>query len=219
MESISDATLVKGYDYPDKVLKLQVLYDKMQEIGNNVQEYKKSTVLSASISIQEHLSPEQVKLLGLRHKYDNLKAQKEMIKLQQNNLEKQLKENQVKIARQLRKQREFGSNLETMVATYFTVEINLPHNPHFGSILANNEGPCSTQSQTVYFEIPNQAPYQYIRHQVEAIQQNAPTDNNISMRTQYPNARTDVTTGQSSPEVPASQGTPKTQLSSDDTEN
>jgi hypothetical protein len=33
MESISDATLVKGYNYFDKLLKLQGLYNKMQEIG------------------------------------------------------------------------------------------------------------------------------------------------------------------------------------------
>ena len=109
-----------------------------------------------------------------------------------------------------------------MVATYFTVEINLPHNPHFGSILANNEGPRSTHSQTAYFEIPNQAPCQYTKHQVEAIQQNPPTNSNVIMRTQYPNARKNVrpvvTSPQSSPEVSASQGTPKTQLSSDGTE-
>ena len=195
----------------------------MQEIGKNMQEYRKNTVLSATISMQEHLAPERVKILGLRHTYDNLKAQKEIIKLQQDNLEKQLKENRVEIARELQRQKEFCSNLEMMVATYFTVEINLPHNPHFGSILANNEGPRSTHSQTAYFEIPNQAPCQYTKLQVKAIQQNPPTNSNVIMRTQYPNARTNVTpvvtSPQSSPEVSASQGTPKTQLSSDDTEN
>ena len=78
VESISDAKLVKGYNYPDKVLKLQVLHNKMQEIGKKVQEYRSSTVLS-TIAIQEALAPERVKLLDLQHKYDNLKAQKEII--------------------------------------------------------------------------------------------------------------------------------------------
>ena len=48
IESISDATLVKGY-CPDKAIKLQVLYDKMQEIGKNMQEYRKNTVICNNI--------------------------------------------------------------------------------------------------------------------------------------------------------------------------
>ena len=104
-----------------------------------------------------------------------------------------------------------------MVETYFTVEVDLPLNPHLGNILANNynEGP----SQPLYFTIPNQARHHHIKPQMESIQQNPPTDNNIIMRTQYPNDQANVTTGQDSSEVSAPQGTPKTQPLSDDTEN
>jgi hypothetical protein len=152
----------------------------------------------------------------MQHKYDHLKAQKEIIKLQQDSLEKQLKENHAEITREPQKQRDFCSNLEQMVATYFTVEIDLPLSPHLENLLANdyNEGP----SQPVYFAIPNQARHN-IKPQVETTQQDPPTDNNITMRTQCRDAQENLTTGQDSSEVSAPQGTPKTQSLPDGTEN
>ena len=68
MESISDAALVEGYNYPDQILKLQVLYDKMQDIGKKVQDYKNSTILSATMAIQEFLAPQRTKILDMQHK-------------------------------------------------------------------------------------------------------------------------------------------------------
>jgi hypothetical protein len=47
--------------------------------------------------VQKALVPEQVKLLNLQHEYDHLKAQKEIIKLRQESLEKQLKGNKAEI--------------------------------------------------------------------------------------------------------------------------
>jgi hypothetical protein len=68
IESISDVTLAKGYNYPHQLLKLQALYNKMQEISKKVQEDRNSTVLSATIVVKEALAPERVKLLNLQHK-------------------------------------------------------------------------------------------------------------------------------------------------------
>jgi hypothetical protein len=217
MESISDAALVEGYNYPDQILKLQVLYDKMQDIGKKVQDYKNSTILSATMAIQELLAPQRAKILDMQHKYDHLKAQKEIIKLQQDSLEKQLKENHAEINKELQKQRDFCSNLEQMVATCFTVEIDLPLSPHLENLLTNsyNEGP----SQPVYFAIPNQARHHPIKPQAETNQRNPPTDNNTTTRTQYPDAQENVITGQDSSEISAPQGTPKTQPLPEGTEN
>ena len=217
MESISDATLVEGYNYPDQILKLQVLYDKMQEIGKKVQDYRNSTVLSATMAVQEALAPQRAKILDLQHKYDHLKAQKEIIQLQQDSLEKQLKENHAKITEELQKQRDFCSNLEKMVATYFTVEIDLPLSPHLENLLTNsyNEGP----SQPAYFAIPNQARHHPIKPQSETNQQSPPTDNNTNARTRYSDAPENIVTGQNSSEMPAPQGTPTTPPLPEGTEN
>ena len=70
----------------------------------------------------------------------------------------------------------------------------------------------------MYFAISNQA-LDHIKHQMESVQQIPPTDNNIIMRTQCPNAQANVTTGQDSSEVSAPQGTPKAQPLPEDTEN
>jgi hypothetical protein len=217
MESISDTAIVEGYNYPDQILKLQVLYDKLQEIGKKVQDYKNSTILSATMAIQELLTPQRAKILEMQHKYDHLKAQKEIIKLQQDILEKQLKENHVEINKELQKQRDFCSNLEQMVATCFTVEIDLPLSPHLENLLTNsyNEGP----SQPAYFAIPNQARQHHMKPQVETNQQNPPTDNNIITRNQYPDAQENAITGQDPSKSYEQQGTPKTQPSPEAAEN
>jgi uncharacterized protein with gpF-like domain len=76
------------------------LYNKIQEIGKKVEDYRTNAV-------QEALVPEQINILNLQHEYDHLKGQKEMIKLGKENLEGKLEESKTEISKELQKQSEF----------------------------------------------------------------------------------------------------------------
>jgi hypothetical protein len=72
-----------------------------------VEDYRTNTVLTATAAVQEALVPEQVKLLSLQHKYDPLKGQKEIIKLIQESLDRQLEENKTEITKELQNRGNF----------------------------------------------------------------------------------------------------------------